>query len=259
MVNALNAALDAASTPEALLASVEPKRAMVITAHPDDCEFMCGGTVAVLATSGWRVDIVVVTSGNKGTKDPTMTSQRLAGMREEEQREAARRLGAHEPIFLGFHDGGVPDDDELRELITYQLRLRRPELVITWDGFRPGFNHRDHRNVGRATYDAIYPAADDHLYHPEHKDEGLEPHRPVVLLLGGGGGQQGGLEPDFVVDIEPVLRKKVRGVLAHTSQMRGRTEAEMLGQWRDNAKRFRAEGRDGPAYREVFRRVIFRR
>ena len=41
------------------------------------------------------------------------------------------------------------------------IRLHRPELVITWDGFRPGFNHRDHRNTGRATYDAIYPASDD--------------------------------------------------------------------------------------------------
>jgi LmbE family N-acetylglucosaminyl deacetylase len=256
MVSALNAALDAATTPAELFAAVEPRRAMVITAHPDDCEFMCGGTVAVLTSSGWHVDIVVVTSGNKGTKDPKMSSQRLAGMREEEQREAARRLGAREPIFLGYHDGGVPDDDELRELIVHQLRARRPELVITWDGFRPGFNHRDHRNVGRSTYDAIYPAADDHLYHPEHKDEGLEPHRPVVLLLGG---QQGTGDPDFVVDIEPVLRKKIRAVLAHTSQMRGRTEAQMLGQWRENAKRFRDEGLAEPAYREVFRKVIFRR
>src|ERR1700746_1496484 len=112
MVNAQNTALEAATTPAELFAAVEPKRAMVITAHPDDCEFMCGGTVAVLTASGWQVDIMGATSGNKGTKDPQMASQRLAGMREEEQRAAARILGAREPIFLGFHDGGVTDDDE---------------------------------------------------------------------------------------------------------------------------------------------------
>src|SRR5579863_9255563 len=112
MVNVQNAALEATTTPDELFAAIEPKRAMVITAHPDDCEFMCGGTVAVLTGGGWQVDIMVATSGNRGTKDPLMTSQRLAGMREEEQREAARILGAREPIFLGFHDGGVLDDDE---------------------------------------------------------------------------------------------------------------------------------------------------
>lgn len=169
--------LDQIADAPALFDAIEPKRAMVIMAHPDDCEFMCGGTVAVLTAGGWEVDIVVVTSGNKGTKDPAMTAQRLAGTREEEQRAAARILRAREPIFLGYHDGSVLDDDELREAVVYQMRRRRPELVITWDGFRSGFNHRDHRNVGRATYDAIYPAADDHLYHPEHK---LEVSNPTV-------------------------------------------------------------------------------
>ncbi len=256
MVNALNTRLESARTPRELFEAVEPKRAMVITAHPDDCEFMCGGTVAVLTSMGWHVDIVVATSGNKGTKDPKMTSQRLAGIREEEQREAARRLGAAEPVFLGFHDGGVPDNDELRALLVYQMRLRRPELVITWDGFRPGFNHRDHRNVGRSTYDAIYPAADDHLYLTEHKDEGLEPHRPVILLLGG---QANVGDPDFHVDIQPVIRKKVRAILAHTSQIRGRTEAEMLKTQREQAEARRQAGVEAPLYRESFRRVLLRR
>lgn len=256
MVTTSTLSLDDLTTAEDLFAAVTPKRAMVLTAHPDDCEFMCGGTVAVLTKGGWEVDIVVATSGNKGTKDPRMTSQRLAGLREEEQREAARRLGAREPIFLGMHDGGVRDDDELRELIVHQMRARRPELVITWDGFRAGFNHRDHRNVGRSVYDAIYPAADDHLYHPEHKDEGLEPHRPVVLLLGG---QAGTGEPNLIVDIEPVLRQKVRAVLAHTSQMHGRTEANMLAQWREQAAARRADGGEAPVFREAYRKVIFRR
>jgi LmbE family N-acetylglucosaminyl deacetylase len=246
--------LERATTPEALFPLLRPRRAMVITAHPDDCEFMCGGTVAVLARAGFEVDIVVVTSGNRGTKDPHMTGQRLAATREEEQRAAARILGAREPLFLGFHDGGVLDNDELRELVTRELRRRRPELVITWDGFRPGFNHRDHRNVGRATYDAIFPAADDHLYHPEHKDEGLAPHRPVALLLGGAD------QPDFHVDIAPVFRRKVRAVLAHASQMGGRSETDLVQMWRARARQQAGDAPAGaPELRESFRRVILRR
>ena len=80
---------------------------------------------------------MVATSGNKGTKDPAVTAQQLAGVREQEQRRAARILGAREPVFLGYPDGELVNDDELRGLIVRQVRRRRPELVITWDGFRP--------------------------------------------------------------------------------------------------------------------------
>ena len=63
----------------------------------------------------------------------------------------------------------------------------------------------------------------------------------VVLLLGG---QANTGDPDFYVDIEPVVRRKIRSILAHTSQMRGRTEADMLKQSRENAERARAERPD---------------
>lgn len=203
--------------------------ALVVMAHPDDNEFVCGGTVAYLAERGWSVHIVVTTSGNKGTKDIAMTPQRLASTREEEQRRAAAILGADEPTFLGFPDGYIENTNELRGLIVRQLRIHRPDLVITWDGFRPGFNHRDHRRTGRATYDAIYPAADDHLYYPRDKDEGLEPYRPRVLLLAGTH------EPDYDVDISSVLRTKIRSIMAHTSQMGGRDEDAMFERYQSRA------------------------
>jgi LmbE family N-acetylglucosaminyl deacetylase len=233
------------------------KRAMVVMAHPDDCEFVCGGTVAKLCREGWDVNIVVTTSGNKGTKDPRVTGQQLAGEREVEQRNAAKILGARPPVFFGFPDGYIVDDEELRGLIVRQVRMHRPELVITWDGFRPGFNHRDHRNTGRATYDAIYPAADDHLYYPVDKEEGLAPHRPAAILLAGTD------QPDYHVDIERVLRTKVRAILAHTSQMGDRTEGDMLRIWRERAGANRQpddedDDRD-PVFRESFRKVLMRR
>ena len=204
-------------------------RAMVVMAHPDDNEFVCGGTVAHLAELGWSVHIVVTTSGNKGTKDINQTPQLLAATREEEQRRAAAILGADEPTFFGFPDGYIENTNELRGLIVRQLRIHRPDLVITWDGFRPGFNHRDHRRTGRATYDAIYPAADDHLYYPRDKDEGLEPARPRVLMLAGTN------EPDYRVDISGVLRTKIRSIMAHASQIGSRGEEAMLKRYRNRA------------------------
>ena len=204
-------------------------RAMVVMAHPDDNEFACGGTVALLASLGWTTHLVVTTSGNKGTKDPAVTPQQLASEREEEQRRAAEILGMESPVFLGFPDGYIENTNELRGLIVRQLRLHRPDLVITWDGFRAGFNHRDHRRTGRATYDAIYPAGDDHLYYPSDWEEGLVPHRPRALLLAGA------TDPDYEVLIGSVLRTKIRAVLAHRSQMRGRTETAMMARYRERA------------------------
>src|SRR3990172_2420225 len=223
-----------------------PKRALAVFAHPDDAEFSCGGTLALLCQRGWELDVVVTTSGNKGTKDPEVTPQYLAGVREEEQRRASAIIGAHEPGFLGFPDGYVHEDDELRGLIVRQIRIHRPELLITWDGFRPGFNHRDHRHTGRATYDAIYPAADDHLYYPLDKEEDLEPHRPVAMLLSGTS------DPNYHVDIGPVFRTKIRAILAHTSQMHGRGEAEMVRMYRERARAAPVAGEAGPAVRGAF-------
>lgn len=231
-----------------------PKRALAVFAHPDDAEFTSGGTLALLVQRGWDVNVLVTTSGNKGTKDPEVTPQYLAGIREEEQRRASAILGTHEPIFLGFPDGYVLDDDEVRGLIVRQIRIHRPELVITWDGFRPGFNHRDHRNTGRATYDAIYPAADDHLYYVLDKEEGLEPFRPQAMLLAGTH------NADYHIDISPVFRTKIQAILAHTSQMHGRTEEAMVKMWEERAQAARDAGDEAASpYRESFTKVLLRR
>ncbi|MHB8573844.1 MAG: PIG-L deacetylase family protein, partial [Dehalococcoidia bacterium] len=123
----------------------EPKRALGIFAHPDDAEFLCGGTVAKLCAEGWDVRYIIATSGDKGTKDLTMTPSKLAEMREAEQTAAGCALGVKECIYLRYPDGFLESDAELRGRLVRLIRRYRPDTVITWDGFRPGFNHRDHR------------------------------------------------------------------------------------------------------------------
>ena len=69
------------------------QRVMVVTAHPDDSEFGAGGTVAKFVKEGKQVTYCILTNGDKGSGDRTMTPERLAAIREEEQRNAARVLG----------------------------------------------------------------------------------------------------------------------------------------------------------------------
>lgn len=225
-----------------------PGRAMVIVAHPDDAEFICGGTVAKWCAEGWEVFYVLVTGGDKGTHDVTMHPEKLAAIREEEQRAACRALGVKECILLGYADGFTIDDHELRGQIVRLLRLYRPDVVITWDGFRHAFNHRDHRIVGTATADAIYPTVRDRLFHQEHEEDGLESHQVNEILLAGTDA------PDYTVDITPYWEKKVEAILCHTSQVGGRTREDFLRERRE-----RDEREKGAPIEERFRRWSIRR
>ncbi len=225
-----------------------PARAMVIVAHPDDAEFICGGTVAKWCKEGWDVYYVLVTGGDKGTHDDTMHPEKLAAIREEEQRAACRLLGVKECILLGYPDGFTSESAELRGQIVRLLRLYRPDVVITWDAFRGTFNHRDHRNVGQATMDAIYPIVRDRLFYQRDEEDGLPSHQVNEVLLAGAA------DGDYAVDVTDVWETKVDAILCHTSQIGGRTKEAFL---KERAER---EAKDpGKPIEERFRRWSIRR
>lgn len=225
-----------------------PANAMVIMAHPDDAEFLCGGTVAKWCAEGWEVRYVVVTGGDKGTHDESMHPEKLAAIREEEQRAACRVLGVKECIFLGYPDGFTVDEHELRGQIVRLLRLYRPDVVITWDAFRQAFNHRDHRNVGTVTADAIYPLVRDRLFYPRDEEDGLAAHQVNEVLLAGAD------NPDYTVDVSDHWEKKVDAILCHASQIGDRQRADFVKQRKEAAER---QGHD--RIEERFRRWSIRR
>ncbi len=190
--------------------------ALIVVAHPDDVEAHCGGTVALLTAAGCGVHLVVCSSGEKGTADHSVNPGDLATRREGEQRDAARKLGIASTTFLHYPDGEIPNNERLRGQIVRQVRIRRPELVLTHDPEFPWpayTAHRDHRAVGRATLDALYPDARDHLFFPEQiGNEGLEPHMtPEAWLIMS-------RIPDLFVDIEPGIEQKIAARLCHASQ-----------------------------------------
>ncbi len=209
-------------------------RVMVVAAHPDDPEFLAGGTVARLAKEGREITYVIVTNGNKGSGDHGMTSEQLRPLREEEQRRAARVLGVERVEFLGYEDGEVEDTRNLRRDVTREIRRWRPELIITLNPHRtysnfPGW-HRDHRITGRVVLDCVYPLARDHLSFPELLPE-YEPHkvREVYLIQWE--------EPRLVIDITGTMELKLEAIRCHASQIgdfktveaRMRNRAAVLG------------------------------
>jgi LmbE family N-acetylglucosaminyl deacetylase len=228
-------------------------RALVITAHPDDAEFIAGGTIAHMCDRGWDVTLAVATSGDKGTRDEQLRPQELAAIREAEQRAAARVLGVTRCVFLGYPDGFLEEGPELRGQIVRLVRTVKPDVVVTWDGFRPGFNHSDHRVVGRAVRDALFPAAHAPHYYPELVREGIGPWRIAEALFAATD------DADHHVDISTYLERIVDALLCHKSQIQG-TRDGMLKAMRERAKRDKERRkRTGYAFAESFKRVEFRR
>ena len=224
-----------------------PMTLMAIMAHPDDIDFGSSGSIAKWCAEGWTVYYVLATSGDKGTHDPSMTPQELAATREEEQREAARVLGVKEVFFLGYPDGFLEPTHELREQLVRLYRTYKPDVVLTWDGFRSSFNHNDHRNIGIAVRDALFPATRDRLYFPQHADAGLDEWRCNEILL------VGSPDPNYFVDVSGYIEQKADAILAHASQVQSHDRDELLEQMRQRGKR-----PGGRGLVESFKRVHMR-
>jgi LmbE family N-acetylglucosaminyl deacetylase len=170
------------------------ERVLVIVAHPDDAESWAGGTIAKLVQNGAQVAYCVVTNGDKGSGDRSMTPERLAATRQAEQRDAARVLGVETVDFLGFPDCEVENTRQTRMAVTAAIRRHRPDLLLTQDPNRTkllGASHRDHRVVGEIALDCIYPLARAHLAFPELLNQGLEPTHGQRSPLDGLGGSFG--------------------------------------------------------------------
>jgi LmbE family N-acetylglucosaminyl deacetylase len=136
-----------------------PAVALAIGAHPDDIEFGCGGTLAKWAAGGCRIHHLVCTDGSKGSWDADEDPARLVAARQDEQREASRRLGGDGAVvFLGWTDGELEAGLRQRWEIAYWIRRIRPEVVLGHDPWRRYRLHPDHRNAGFLATDGIVAA-----------------------------------------------------------------------------------------------------
>jgi LmbE family N-acetylglucosaminyl deacetylase len=226
------------------------RRALVVTAHPDDSEFGTAGTVARLVKDGCEVAYVIVTDGTKGSGDRTMTPERLAAIRTEEQRAAARTVGVEHVRFLGYPDSEVEDTRDLRRDVAREIRRWRPDLVITQNPARSYFlpaSHRDHRIVAGVVLDCVYPLARDHMAFPELLPE-FEPHAVKQVYV------MQWERPQHVVDISDVMDLKIRALACHASQFAGGDFAGVEARVRERSREL---GRTkGYAYAEAFDRIV---
>lgn len=228
---------------------------LVVMAHPDDAELTCGGSISRWSREGDRVVLVLATDGARGGTPGGAGSGSIAETRRREAEEAAKVLGIDRLAFLGFSDGDLLDDESFRGALVRQIRSVRPHVAVAMDPLaviqgNAYVNHRDHRMLGIALLDALYPEASNAAYFPEHLEVGLEPHKVPELLLVNTD------HPNHWVDVSDTLDARFAALRCHASQIR---------LWPENGEVVIRQQRDlaavrglehGVRYAEEFRRIV---
>jgi LmbE family N-acetylglucosaminyl deacetylase len=193
-------------------------RVLVVSAHPDDPEFSAGASIAGLARRGSEVYYCICTDGSQGGEDPSVPDGELSARRYEEQRRAASTLGVKDVVFLGFRDGHLAANLELRRAITSEIRRLQPDLVITHSPVRNlgvgiGASHPDHLAVGEATLCSVYPDARNPRAFTDLLALGLQPHKVKEVWV------PGYEHADHFVEVDDeLLDLKFRSIMCHASQ-----------------------------------------
>src|SRR5687767_11280937 len=183
-------------------------RIICFGAHPDDCELQIGGTGALWAAKGHKVKFVSVTNGDIGHWREA--GGPLARRRFEEVQKAAQTLGVVTEV-LDIHDGELLPTIENRRILTRLIREWKADLVIS---HRPNDYHPDHRYAGVLVQDAAYMVTVP-FFCPD------VPHmtnNPVFMYYPDRFQKPNPFAPDVVVDITPVIEKKLDALGAMPSQ-----------------------------------------
>jgi LmbE family N-acetylglucosaminyl deacetylase len=208
-----------------VLDDADVSRVLSITAHPDDVDFGAAGTIAGWTDAGIEVTYCVVTDGGAGGYDEDFPRADVPALRRAEQVAAAKCVGVHDVRFLGYPDGVVEATLDLRRDLARVIRQVRPDRVVCpspeRNYARMPPSHPDHRAVGSAALDAVYPDARNPFAFPELRErEGLVPWTVREVWI------SGSPSPTHFVDVTTTFGRKVAALRAHVSQTGQMTDLE---------------------------------
>jgi LmbE family N-acetylglucosaminyl deacetylase len=199
-------------------------------AHPDDCDFGAGGTIAQWTSQGIEVSYCIITNGDQGGEESGIPVEEMAKVRQQEQRDAGKALGVTEITYLNYRDGWLMPSIELRKEIVKAIRIAKPDRMVVqspernWE--RIYSSHPDHLAAGETAIQAVYPDARNPFAFPELKAAGLEPWRVREVWI------TGSPTPNHYVDITETFAKKMAALHAHVSQTAHNKELEnMVRSW----------------------------
>ena len=190
----------------------EHKTVLTFLAHPDDAEFLCGGTLLRLAEAGWDLHIATMTPGDCGTVDRSRWD--ISSIRTNENRKAAKMLGG-EYHCLDERDIYVCyDQPTLRKAVDLFRRVA-PSLVFTHAPKDYMMDHEMTSLIARAA--SFGYGAPNASTHPLKEGSGV-PWLYYCDPLEGADPLGNLVEPTTVIDISDQIELKAKLLACHESQ-----------------------------------------
>jgi LmbE family N-acetylglucosaminyl deacetylase len=193
----------------------EVGRVLAVVAHPDDLEYGATAAVAKWTAQGSEVVYVLATRGEAGID--AIPPEQCGPLREEEQRKSAAVVGVETVDFLGFPDGVLVADLDLRRALTAEIRHYQPDTVLTinhresWSPDGGNVNSADHRALGTALLDAVADAGNRWIF----PDVGTGPHRTKRVLVAGS------IRSRHALDVSGYVDPAIASLAAHEAYLEG--------------------------------------
>ncbi|MEL7834231.1 bacillithiol biosynthesis deacetylase BshB1 [Fodinibius sp. Rm-B-1B1-1] len=178
---------------------------LALSAHPDDTELCCGGTLAALVNQGKKVGVVDFTRGEMGSRGTP--EQRL-----KEAQHASEIIGLEVRKNLGLPDTQLESTREYQKKIIQQIRKYRPHICFVG---APSDRHPDHGNGTRLALDAIFFSGLTKIETFDEQGDPQERWRPSHVLHFM---QDRPFDPDIVFDISDTFETKKEAILAFETQ-----------------------------------------
>lgn len=177
---------------------------LVITAHPDDAELCCSGTVAAHIAKGKKVGFVELTRGELGTRG-------TPELREQEAAAAAKIFGLQLRDNLEMADGFFQADRSSIMQVVQKIRQYQPEIIIT---NAVEDRHPDHSRAAALVKEAFFLSGLRKI-ETEWRGEQQQEWRPRLLfhII-----QSNYIKPDLVIDITEHWETKLASIKAFSSQ-----------------------------------------
>ena len=177
---------------------------LAISAHPDDIELSCSGTLIAHKTQGYTTGILDLTEGEMSTRGTIETRQK-------ESAEASQIMGLSLRENLGLSDAKFDLSFENQLRVIKVVRKFRPEIILANALYD---RHPDHVRAAELIEEAVFKSG---LVKIETEDEKRiqSPWRPkkVYHYI-----QSVSLEPDFICDITAHMEEKMAAIRVFKSQ-----------------------------------------
>jgi len=227
-------------------------RVLAIASHPDDAEFLCAGTLALLRQKGWGIHIATMTAGDCGSKE--LDKKQISQIRKKEAAKSAAILdGGYE--WLGSEDLYIFYDRPTILRVVTHMRKIQPQLVLTMS---PSCYMIDHEITSMLAQTACFAGGMVNIETPGIPPMDFIPHLYYADPLEGKDKFGEIITPTTMVDITSAMEIKTDMLACHESQREWLRQHHGMDEYIHSMKRL-AEDRGsimGVKYAEGFRQHL---